>query len=336
VTIKKLRIVGFGGLALCAVGLLDGCTLPIDSAAGRLAQGDTAPPGQGMMPALAVRGPRASAWMDPKAKRGDLLYVSDTETSDVYVFSYPKGTLKSTLTGFSDPAGECVDKRGDVFITNTGQNDILEYAHGGTSPMATLSDSGYFPTGCSVDPTTGNLAVTNFTTTGSGQGDVVIYVHAKGSPKGNYTDPGIFEMFLCGYDASGNLFVDGLSQGSAFHFAELRKGGTALTNVRLNQSIALPGGVQWDGKYVAVGDQSTNTIYQFSISGKNGRKAGSTSLGGAGEIFQFWIAGSRVIGPDSSDANVKIWSYPAGGSAIKTISGVYVPLGAAVSQATRK
>lgn len=287
-------------------------------------------------PGLSASAAHGSSWMDPGAKSGDLLYVSDTESSYVYVFSYPKGKLVGTLMDFADPAGECIDKKGDVFIANTGESDILEYTHGGTSPLATLDDSGYFPTGCSVDPTTGNLAVTNFTTTGSGQGDVVIYAHAKGNPKGNYTDSAIFEMFLCGYDASGNLFLDGLSHGSAFAFAELRKGGAALTNVTLDQSIGLPGAVQWDGKYVAVGDQATNTIYQFSISGKRGKKMGSTVLGGAAEVFQFWIDGSQVIGPDSSAADVKVWDYPAGGKAIKTLTGVYVPLGAAVSPATKK
>ena len=322
VTIKRLHNRTFGSLALVGLILLAACS------------GTSITSRQGMPPGLAVSSARGASWMDPLAKSGDLLYVSDTETSDVYVFSYPKGELKGTLTGLLDPAGECVDKKGDVFITNTGDNDILEYAHGGTSPLATLDDAGYFPTGCSVDPTTGNLAVTNFTTTGSGQGDVVIYTHAKGKPKGNYTDPDIFDMFLCGYDVYGNLFLDGLNQGSAFQFAELRKGGSALTNLTLDQSIGLPGAVQWDGKHVAVGDQSTNTIYQFSISGKSGKKTGSTALGGAAEVFQFWIAGSRVIGPDSSGADVKVWRYPAGGSALKTISGVYVPLGATVSAAT--
>jgi hypothetical protein len=272
--------------------------------------------------------------LNPPAMSGDLLYVSDTGTSEVYVYSYPTDKLEGTLTGFTDPAGECVDQPGNVFITNTGGEDVLEYAHGGTKPIGTLSDPGYFPVGCSIDPTTGNLAVSNnFATSGSGQGDVVIFTHAKGKPKGHYTDSTINQMLLCGYDDAGNLFVDGLTKASGFAFAELRKGSTTFTNISLNQSIANPGGVQWDGKYVTVGDQSTNTIYQFNISGKKGTKAGSTSLGGATEVFAFWIAGSKVIGPDAGAADVKIWRYPTGGSAVKKIAGLYVPLGATLSPA---
>ena len=69
------------------------------------------------------------------------------------------------LSDSNSPYGECVDKAGDVFVAdfggNTGTPAILEYAHGGTKPIATLSDPGYYPESCSIDPTTGNLAVTN-------------------------------------------------------------------------------------------------------------------------------------------------------------------------------
>ena len=69
----------------------------------------------------------------------------------MYVYSYPGGVLKQTLLGFTDPGGECVDANGDVFITNTGGSDILEYAHGARNPSATLKDAGEFPIGCAVD-----------------------------------------------------------------------------------------------------------------------------------------------------------------------------------------
>jgi hypothetical protein len=45
-----------------------------------------------------------------------------------------------------EPFGECSDSAGDVFVAayaNSSMNSstIYEYAHGGTSPVATLSDS---------------------------------------------------------------------------------------------------------------------------------------------------------------------------------------------------
>jgi DNA-binding beta-propeller fold protein YncE len=305
----RLRISPSALAVFLALALLEGCGGP-QSATGPL----------GELPQVAT-----------PALRGDLLYVSDTGTSDVYVFSYPKGKLVQTLTGFHDPAGECIDKIGDVFITNTGASNVLEYAHGGSSAIATLKDPGYFPIGCSVDAVTGNLAVTNFSTTASGPGNLVIYKHAKGKPTGNYTEGSINSMLLCSYDNAGNLFLDGLTQGGAFQFAELRKGAKSLLSVTLNQRIQNAGGVEWDGTHVAVGDQTANVIYQFAISGKKGKRVGTTPLTGASEVFQFWIAGAKVIGPNATAGTTDIWHYPTGGAAIRTISGLYAPLGAAVS-----
>jgi hypothetical protein len=263
--------------------------------------------------------------------RGALLYVSDTGTSDVYVFSYPQGTLQQTLTGFTDPAGECVDKRGNVFITNTGASNIVEYAHGGSTPIAMLNDPGYFPVGCSIDPTTGNLAVTNDTTVSGGQGDLVIYEGAKGKPHARFTYAAMSQMLLCGYDASGDLFVDGLTASYTSVFA-WKNHRSNLGGLTLDQTIGSAGGVLWDGKYLAIGDQSTSTIYQFMVRNGHGKRVGSTQLSGASMVFQFWIDGKNVIGPDSGASDAGIWRYPQGGAARKIISGLYAPLGATVSE----
>jgi hypothetical protein len=72
------------------------------------------------------------------------------------------------LTGFNDPLGECIDKAGDVWIVNALAGQILEYAHGGTSPIATLSDSLYMAGFCSVSARTGDLAVASAGISGSG------------------------------------------------------------------------------------------------------------------------------------------------------------------------
>ncbi|HEY1654258.1 MAG TPA: hypothetical protein VGF86_04005 [Candidatus Tumulicola sp.] len=311
-------------LAVAALAACNGASQPRAGAA------TAVPP---LARAIARQSDRAHSWIEAAAKRSDLLYVSDTVTGDAYVFSYPQGKAEGAITGLEDPAGECVDGQGNVFVTNTGASNVLEYAHGGTSPIATLKDDGYFPVGCSVDPQTGNLAVTNFATYSSQPGNVVIYKHAKGRPTGNYTDPSTSQYLLCGYDDKGNLFADGLTGASAFSLVELRRGATALTPVDLNQPIGSGGGVQWDGTNLAIGDQSTNTIYRFAMTAKKGKLAGATSLGGASAVFQFWIQGGKVLGADSGAADVGVWKYPAGGSAVKTITGAYVPLGVTVSKA---
>jgi len=278
-----------------------------------------------------------TSWIAPEAKNKDLLYVSDYESAEVTVYTYPGGKLVGTLTNFLQPAGECTDSKGDVFITDTALDDITEYAHGGTSPIATLSDPGERPFGCSYDATTGNLGVTNVATShSSGQGSVGIYAHAKGTPK-LYTDSSIYYYAYCGYDASGDLFADGLPYGSTgFQLAELAKGSGSLTNITIAQTIDFPGGVQWDGKYLAVGDRYEPYIYQFKIKGTTGLEESFTPLGsGVSGTFQFWIHGKEVIlGAPNYQYEVFSFDYPTGGSAIGAVTNdVNFPLGLTLSLA---
>ncbi len=220
------------------------------------------------------------SWMAPQATRQRLIYVSSVLTNDVYAYSYATHQLVGTLTGFTTPYGLCVDKSGDIWVANDGASQLLEYAHGGSSPIGTLSDTGEYPEGCAVDPTTGNLAVANFSSK-SGGGNVAVYANAKGIPQ-TYTDSSIVNYRFCGYDAKGDLFVDGVNSSSVFVLGELPKGSSTFTNIPVKQPIEWPGGVQWDGKHVAVGDTDTVTVYQ--INPANGSVTGSTKFDGANYV----------------------------------------------------
>jgi DNA-binding beta-propeller fold protein YncE len=275
--------------------------------------------------------------MAPDAKQqSSLLYVSSVLTNDVYVYSYPSGKLEGTLTGFSTPYGLCSDTAGNVWIVNDGANDILEYAHGGTTPIATLADPSEYPEGCSVDAKTGNLAVTNFYSS-SGDGSVAVYTKASGSPT-LYADPDIAEFRFCGYDDKGNLFADGANSSSQFAFAELPSGKKSLVTIPVQQTVEWPGGVQYDGKYVAVGDTDTGKVYR--IEGKTGKVMQTVSLGDATELNQFWIAlgskgksnmsQSRLVGPLESGSAVNLYPYPSAKFSKKIIQ-VSEPFGATVS-----
>lgn len=129
------------------------------------------------------------SWVAPDAKRHDLLYISDYGTYEVSVFSYPEGKLKGMLSGFIGPYGECADPSGHVYIAIENPPSVLEYAHGGTKPIATIADPGQYPYSCSYDPTSGDLAVTNEYSQSSTPGSVSIYRRARGEPH-NYTESG--------------------------------------------------------------------------------------------------------------------------------------------------
>ncbi len=258
------------------------------------------------------------SWMASDAVASDLLYISDVGTNDVYVYSYPKLKLVGTLTGFATPHGECVDKAGNVFITNSFTQQIFEYAHGGSSPIATLNDPGYYPSGCAVDPTTGNLAVANFSNSDSIRGNVAIYTGAHGAPAAYYTDDVMYEMFLCSYDGKGNLFVNGTRLGSSgFVLAELRHAATSFKDMFLNQAIGGVSGVQWNGKRLVIGDSTVDMIYQFTVKGAFATEVGSTPLVDASGLSQFSIQGARIVA--SYGGGTGLWNYPTGGSAIKIV-----------------
>lgn len=313
-------------LACCAAAaMLAGCggSAPPIGAPGAMTQSRAA----------ATHADNGGSWMAPDATKQDLLYVSDWGTGDVYAYSYPKGKLQGKLTGLM-PTGLCVDKKGDVFVDNS--REILEYAHGGTSPIATLDDSGGYPTVCSIDRVTGDLAVAN---RGDKKG-ISIFTHARGRPT-IYVDPKIEVVYFCGYDNHGNLYLDGFGpRGSRFAFAELPHGSHAFTEITLDQTIRWPGGVQWDGRYIAVADigieNRGSVIYHFAINGDHGTKVGSTPLSSSREVLQFWIDPPNVIGPDNGGdygSAVKFWAYPAGGAPKRSLQGFDSPWGATVSKA---
>ena len=329
-----MRSLDFGRYALCscmAAAMLAGC-------------GASQPPigAQGTMPqsrvAATTHANRGGSWMLPEAQTQDLLYVANSTT--VTVYSYPGGQHLRTLYHFYDPQGECVDKNGDVFITNFGGGQIFEYAHGGTKRIATLKSPTGGPIGCSVDPTTGNLAVSAF------GGMVGIYKGARGKPE-IYTDPQIAKFYWCAYDNVGNLFVDGQDSGGGFRFAELRGSPAAFTDITLNQSIGWPAGVQWQGDRVLVGDQNSPAIYEFKISGKSGSKVGRTLLGShANFVLQFWVEKQTLIAPNvyytGQGSKMRVhfealyFKYPVGGKATKAITdGLRFPTAAVISAVNR-
>jgi hypothetical protein len=281
-----------------------------------------------------------SSWMAPGIKNQDLLYVANT--FGVSVYAYPGGKFEGRLGGFRASSGECVDAKGDVFVTNELGGTIVEYAHGGTNPTETLQAAAEHPLGCAVDPTTGNLAVTTFGAGGNGSGgNLAIYSHAKSVPT-TYTDPNVLRYYLCGYDDKGNLYVDGISPGrGSFELAELPKGSSTFTNISLNQNISLPGGVQWHENSLAVADQNASVIYQFAISGSTGTEIHATPLGSpAFDVFQFYIDGATVIAPNAYSVGSKTswdvlyYRYPAGGAPTRTITNViHAPRGVVVSKA---
>lgn len=310
--------------------------------------GAMAPSQTALLPSiLAGGGARTNAadsWMAPEATSEDLLYVSDTD-GIVDVLSYPAGKLVGELKGFASPAGLCSDSAGDVFVVDVSNLVVQKYRHGGKKVVETLNDFGHYPYGCAVDPGSKNVAVANYASTLSfGPGSVSVFVGGKGVPH-SYQDTAFNGYFFCSYDNQGNLFVDGADYGS-YHtlFAELANGSSTLNSVTLNQTIGYPGGVQWDGKYIAVQDAFSHTIYRFSFSGSGGTSMGTVHVKGDPStlITQFWIDGSTVVVPYGTRPrivhSVGYWPYTKGGTPSQSFTVPHATelIGVTVSLAKKK
>jgi hypothetical protein len=308
--------------------------------------GESQPPigAPGVMPqsrAIATHAAYGKSWMLPEAKSKDLLYVSGTN-GDRYVFTYPKGKLVGTLAGFFGGSGECVDSSGDVFLPSLSSDSstssiIYEYAHGGTTPIAMLNDTG-IAGGCSIDPASGDLAVANrYDTTNPydpGFGSIAVYPGAQGVPKLYYDAK--YGVLLCGYDNSGHLYVSiATGQSNEAQLARLSKSRGSLVVLTLDKQIYLSSEFapvpQWDGSHVAISfdehsglkESSPITVYQLQISGTKATVIGISQLNSPKNHHagQTWIQRDTIVAAyyDRGYANIGTWAYPAGGNLERSI-----------------
>ncbi|MBV8724343.1 MAG: hypothetical protein JO078_13080 [Candidatus Eremiobacteraeota bacterium] len=259
----------------------------------------------------------------------------------VSVYSYPDGAYKgewkeSSGVDTTSRAGEaCADNLGHVFVTYTAASGkILEFAHGGATPIATLGDPKGSPEACSVDAASGNLAVV--TAMPDGSSTLLVYRNGSGRPAIAYSDARLTFTHV-GYDNKGNAYVDGPTG-----LAVLRAGGDSFQSIPLDRKIVSFGSLQWDGNDIAITDIGADAIYRFAIKenaggGLGGKLVGYTTLidrsnGNRSQNLRFtqtWIANNNVVAADEAGGacdfkcagSVNAWHYPQGGKAFKNIGG---------------
>lgn len=292
---------------------------------------------------------RGDSWMDAGAVKADLLYVSNSNgTVNVYKY-WQNHALIGVLTDAANPMGECTDQKGNVYVVDNGvrssAGDILEYAHGGKTPLRVLEDGSYRPSGCAVDPKSGDLAVANIRGYYN-EGSIAIYRHAKGKPV-FYTDNYVGNFASCAYDRHGNLLAtNGTYDGSSYYsssFAWLPRNGIKLENVSFSATSSGYGvfasGVGWDGKYWTL---DSYALYEAKIVGGKGvvvNAIGLTENDYYAGPYAFYIKqpaeATQVVGASLVSGNklaASFWKYPAGGDPYATIThGLDYPTGFAIS-----
>ena len=258
---------------------------------------------------------------------GALLYVTNGST-EAYVLSYPALKKIATISGFQRSIGACADTKGNVWITDNFPRQIDEFKHGATKPVVKLTlPNSESPLQCAIDKK-GNLAVSAMGAGSSGPGYVLIYKGGKGKPQ-VITDSNFVSAMFLAYDAKGDLFLDGTASNNAFEYAELLPGKKTFTPVALKQQIGYPGGLAFDGRNIALGDQQSSVIYRT----KGTKVTGKVTLGGGSHaLFGYVIDGSTLIALDNGGTQaVETYKYPAGGAPLKTVE-LTDPSGIALSR----
>ncbi len=266
--------------------------------------------------------------------RTKTFWISDAGDNVVQVFSYPSGTYMGALSappeGFSEPQGMCSDKNGNVFIANTENSKIDEYAGNGTF-MQALSDPGEYPSGCAVDPSSGTLAVSNIISTSDNAGGISLYANASGKPQ-QLTDPNMFEVFFIAYYGStGKLYYSGFNNSFYGAISSYVKG-NFKPFILEGYTIGFAGTVAWayKTKSLLIGAQGA-TLLQVRA---NGKVIGTTTLScpsGYCDVVQATVNGKYLIAPDAESLDASVFPYPAGGNALVTVTGFGQPIGSAVS-----
>jgi hypothetical protein len=291
---------------------------------------------------------RQGTWVAPETKSAPLLlFETDVNLGDVYIFTLPGLKLEGTITGFSDPLTECSDASGNVYVVDAGDEVVDEFSHAGKQ-IATYQVASDNPTACAVNPQNGDLAVTSNTKSGI---SVLVFSSPSSSPT-VLSIPKLTETDFMAYNQNGELWVDG---NYYEHFASARCRGSKCKPFRVrNAKFFAPGTVQWDGvgKTWVVFDQSCDNENPGSCSytvSRQGRLAHQTSYNNYNHnavciLPQGVIGGSSgqqfVVGGDweyetcgdGSNA-VYVWPYPAGNNPTNyaTLPNAARPYGAAIS-----
>ncbi|MGA7355654.1 MAG: hypothetical protein WA431_15395 [Candidatus Cybelea sp.] len=267
---------------------------------------------------------------DRHAKSKDFEYIINDYGTFAGIFNYPKSVKEIgqiTNVGGQGCTNVLYGYGKKTFWIVAGDTEINEYRVP-KKPLKTLSDSIGMPSSCAMDAA-GDLAVGILD--GSGSGDVVIYKNASGSGTA-YTTP-LAEEFFDGYDGNGNLFADGFNHSGVFGLVELPKGSSTFETITTSNTVDFPGSVQWDGTYLTVFDQETNSIYQYTVSGTTATLKGTVSFQGSSDCAQSWIVKGIIYCADAGNNDGEVFKYPAGGSIVATFTGDFdFPLGTTVAK----
>ena len=276
----------------------------------------------------------------PCPPKGPFGFISDFSNNVVYELRMTPLAICAILTGppFSNPQGIATDHHGNLYVANTGGNNVLRYAMPYTGAPFVMQDPGEYPVDVAVDPK-GNVAVTNLESTSGGPGNIALYAVGSSVATGSASSPTFTSPRFAAFNSVGELFLDdvdlfntGVVNVGAFYpnYVSFANGIATLTTAN---SIGFPGGVQINTAHkVAIDDQSGGFIYSYnSPSGLNLGSPATTTLATSSDPvgFAFNAGGNHTLSANAVSQAALYNKYPTGVLVSSLIfGGNSLPIGA--------
>lgn len=262
--------------------------------------------------------PPVSEVARPSGSEGDLLYVIHEAGKKGYgivtMLTFPYGARVGDLTGVSEPNGICSAPHGYIWVVGfvKRRSFAYEFAHGATTPIAKIElPKKTFAGGCAVDAR-GDLAIQDDDS--AVHGAMLVYHRHSGTPTRYRTN---FEPLYSTYDGAGDLLADGIIGSTAFFvLGELPRKGRQFKDINLHTPTGFPGGMQWDGEYVALetGEGEHTKILRLESSPTGVSVIETVHLLDGFPETQIAIDDGTVAGMGGDSGwRVETWPYPAGG-----------------------
>jgi hypothetical protein len=240
------------------------------------------------------------------------------------------GTQVAQLTGFNGAAGMASDVKGDLYVADLYNSRVQVYAAGFASSPVTLAEPGQYPYDVDSFANGTYVAVANVT------GSVSIF---KGSTLlRNITSANLNEAYFCAFDGKGNLYVDGSDSSGAVigEIPHATSGGSTFEQLTTTNTLGFAAGIQVTtaGGQIAIEDAHSHAIFTYNppSGGSLGTPTQITQLGESENPLTFAftknMADLYVADNDLGDAFE--YTYPAGGTAVSTITVGGNPFGTAV------
>jgi hypothetical protein len=197
---------------------------------------------------------------------GTLVYTCDFTASVCEWFPLGSNTVAGTITGPTNPQGIAVGAgiNTDVYVANTGANNVLVYPMGSTMLKTTLVDTNEYPVDVAVAQN-GTVYVANIFDTSFNAGDVTVFKPGSNTISRRIKDPNFSQVISVSIDEHNDLVVcynTSSMVGACDDFPRGRGHGTTIVS-----GLTFAGGAAFDKAEDLVVDDQLGHIFVYQPNG---------------------------------------------------------------------